>query len=126
MASSKKPNTKAVSIKIKTTEDNDVVFKKKAASIIFASVVESKGEASNIQAGMAGEFSLSTIVQSLESIVTATAHALNVHHDFSAKEFLELMAKVSSEVVGKTYADNGRNEAVLHALMELAKQHSKN
>lgn len=115
----------AIKIRIKSN-DGEIFLKEHASSIIFASVVDSDKNSHKINAGMAGEFNMKTILRSVEAVVGVSAKALQEHHDITAVQFVEIMAKVVSSAVDSAFSDQDQNKAILHAIMELAKINSKN
>lgn len=117
-----KLDTNALTIKIKSNDTGEILTEENGASILFASVIGSDKGNTQIKAGMAGEFSQESILQSFEAVTDATIHGLKQTDDsFDAEDFIQLMSGITSEALDRNFNDKEKLSALLMALAKAVK-----
>ena len=109
---SKKLNTNTLTVTIKDNESGKVLIKEKAGSIIYAAVVAEDKKGQMFNTGVAGEFSLNSLMRSLEAVLDASAGALINSYDLDAEDFIGLMTTAMTNSVNRNFSKEERVKAM--------------
>ena len=120
---SKKLNTDTLTVTIKDNKTGKVLIKEKAASIIFAAVVDTDKKGQMFNTGVAGEFNLDSLMRTVEAVLDASADALKGVYDLDAEDFLELMSAAMANSVKRSFS---KEEQVKAMIKGMAKNGGKN
>lgn len=118
-------NTNLITVIIKNNETGEVVAEETVGSILFAGVTEVQENGHGISAGVAGEFNINSLLQSVEAILDTAVQALKESYDLDADTFIKMMGKMTSGTIERNFSEADRMLAMIKGLAELAKKDEK-
>jgi hypothetical protein len=123
---SKKLNTNTLTVTIKDNESGKVLIKEKAGSIIYAAVVAEDKKGQMFNTGVAGEFSLNSLMRSLEAVLDASAGALINSYDLDAEDFIELMSTAMTNSVKRNFSKEEQVKAMIKGMAKMSEKTKSN
>ena len=121
-----KLTTDTLTVTIKDNESGKVLIKEKAGSIIFAAVVAEDKKGQMLNTGVAGEFSLNSLMRSVEAVLDASADALINSYDLDAEDFIELMSTAMTNSVNRNFSKEERVKAVRKGIAKMTEKAKSN
>lgn len=118
-------NTKGLRVIIIDNDNGNELMDENVGSILFSALTESDIEENGFTAGMAGQFSQISIIQSLEAVLDTAVEGLKESVDFDSKDYLELMAEIIKRGMERNFSKQEQMMAMLHGMAQILEKHSK-
>lgn len=118
-------NGERITITVVDNISGETVTHETAGSVMFSAMIKENDDEATLAAGMAGEFSVVSILKTVESLVQTTVIALKEHADLEPDEIVEVMAGITSKVISQSFSKEERVQAAIKAMMTMAEMEAE-